>query len=71
VWRQWIEEESDERSRVMALEEEEACERGRVAVEEEEACMSSRTVAAEEEASSSDVDGSGGDRQSRERAVGT
>jgi hypothetical protein len=72
VWRQQIEEESNEHSRVMVVEEEEeACEHGRMAVVKEEACMHNRAVAAEEEASSTGVDDGGGDQWSRERAAGT
>jgi hypothetical protein len=71
VWRRWIEEESGRRNRVTTAATEEACGRGSAAAKAEEACVHGRAVAAAEEASSSGVDGSGGDRRSRERAAGT
>jgi hypothetical protein len=46
-----------------------ACTHSRAAVEE--ACAHGRVAAVAEEADSSGVDGGGGDRHSRERAVGT
>jgi hypothetical protein len=70
VWRRWIE-ESGGRNRVAAAAAEEVCRHGSAAAKAEEACVHGRVVAAVEEASSSGIDGSGGDRRSRERAVGT